>query len=248
VTATVSSAAPVRSARVNATGLLYGAVGGPNATSDLYTINPANGAATSVGPIGYAVTGMVFANGTLFGVTTSHSAASPRSLIRIDPATGAGTLVGSYGSCCQNIADIAFNPAKGKIFGWGEGPDDLVKIHKATGEADVAGDSGKSTFGDAMSFNSAGKLFAAIDGTCNPIYKVKTSTGEVSPGATLGAGPFGCGHTLNAGAFACDGSTFYASAGSFGSSADLVTVDVHSGAITTMGPSVNHLDALAWDC
>jgi CSLREA domain-containing protein len=229
---------------------LYGALGGSSTTSDLYTIDPATGTATSVGPIGYAVTGLAFdpTTGKLYGVTTGNSTSSPRSVITIDRKTGAGTVVGPFGGCCDNIADLAFKG--GKLFGWGEGPDDLVKIDKATGAATVVGNSGESTFGDAMSVDKNGILYAAIKGTSNNMYRVSMSTGALSSPVLLDGGPFPFTQ-LNAGSFACDGTTFFVSAPpgiSGGGVGDLVTVDVSTGAITTIGPTVAKLDAIAWYC
>jgi hypothetical protein len=230
---------------------LYGALGGSSTTSDLYTIDPTTGTATLVGPIGYAVTGLAFdpTTGKLYGVTTGNSTSSPRSVITIDRVTGAGTPVGPFGGCCDNIADLAFKG--GKLFGWGEGPDDLVKIDKATGAATVVGNSGRSTYGDAMSVDKNGILYAAIEGTSNNMYRVSMSTGAVSNPVLLDDGPFP-NTALNAGSFACDGTTFFASAppGSShgGGAGDLVTVDVSTGAITTIGPTVAKLDAIAWYC
>ena len=89
--------------------VLYAAQGSVTTTSDLYTIDPDTGAATSVGAIGFSLTGMAFrpSDGVLFGVTSNNSASNPRSLITIDPDTGAGTLVGALG-VTSGLADIAF--------------------------------------------------------------------------------------------------------------------------------------------
>jgi CSLREA domain-containing protein len=230
-------------------GVLYGARGGPLATSDLFTIDSSTGTGTSVGAIGYAVTGLAFdpTSDQLYGVTSRNSGTDPSSLITIDRSTGAGTLVGSLGGCCNVVADIAFD-SSGQLYGWGEGPDDLVRIDRGTGLATVVGDSKLGSFGDAMSFDKNGKLYVAPRGTGGKLYTASTSTGKVTSVITLAAGPFGSGYPLNAGAFACDGTTFFASNGSFGAAADLVTVNTKTGAINTIGSAPNNLDALAWLC
>jgi hypothetical protein len=65
----------------------------------------------------------------------------------------------------------------------------------------------------------------------------------------LADGPLGPGSAVNAGSFACDGTTFFAVVTVPGSgSAALVTIDVDTGAITTIGPTLPYLDALAWFC
>src|SRR5207237_3086687 len=62
-------------------GVLLGGRGGNQTTSNLYSIDRTAGTATSIGPIGFAITGMSFdpLNGTLYADTTSHSTANPTS-------------------------------------------------------------------------------------------------------------------------------------------------------------------------
>jgi hypothetical protein len=80
-------------APANADDNLYGATGSSKTPSSLYTIDPATGAATQVGEIGFNhVVSIDFhpITGVLYGISNSGP---DRSLITIDPATGAGTLV-----------------------------------------------------------------------------------------------------------------------------------------------------------
>ncbi len=66
------SAVLLASAGSSATsGVLYAAYGGSVAASDLYTVDPATAAISSVGPIGFSVTGLAVqpGTGTLYGVT-----------------------------------------------------------------------------------------------------------------------------------------------------------------------------------
>ena len=120
--ASAASAAPV----------LYGATGvaadDTLPASNLYTINPDTGAATSIGSIGEAITGLAFDNadgGKLYGVTGGvYLSGKERKLLRINPATGASTVVGSLGA--NEIEDIAFT-ALGQLYGWNETGDDLYR-------------------------------------------------------------------------------------------------------------------------
>jgi hypothetical protein len=253
VVATAAISAPSGSSRAASPDILYGALGGSNVTSDLYTIDPNTGVATPIGPIGDAVTGLAFdSGGTLYGTTSNNSGANPESLITIDTTTGDGTLVGPLGAECQRTAaDIAFSPG-GTLFGWCEGPDDLVTINTGTGEATVVGNSGLGTFGDAMSFHENGSLYAALRGTRGSLFKVNTDTGKVKAIGRISDPTFSGGNPLSAGAFGCDGSTFYAIEHDqpAGPTA-LVTVAVkgNRGRITTIGLTLDNMDALAWgDC
>lgn len=77
--------------------VLYGADGAAGNPSNLYILDPATGAITStVGPIGFAVTGLAIdpLTGILYGSTGQASPTSPGFLITINTTTGAGTIVG----------------------------------------------------------------------------------------------------------------------------------------------------------
>jgi hypothetical protein len=113
--------------------ILYAAKGGPSTASDLYTIDPVTGIGTSIGAIGYAVTGLCFdpTTGILYGVTSLNSAASPSSIITINIVTGAGTLVGAVGLACT-LGDIAFDSA-GNLYGFETCDHTLVVVNKSTG-------------------------------------------------------------------------------------------------------------------
>src|SRR3954454_10439196 len=98
-------------------GTLYGANGqNGNPATNLYILDPTTGAPLStVGPIGFAVSGMSFdpLNGVLYGATAPRGT-STRQLITINPSTGAGTLVGALGVA---IDELAF-AQNGTLSGW----------------------------------------------------------------------------------------------------------------------------------
>lgn len=89
---------------------------GPHHASMLYVVQPATGAATAVGPIGFAeVDVLAFApNGSLYGV--GKNAADKWVLLKIDLASGAGTAVGPTGLDVP-FQDIAFR-SDGTLFGY----------------------------------------------------------------------------------------------------------------------------------
>ena len=99
--------------------LLFGADGSGGNPSNLYIIDPATGGvASTVGAIGFAVTGLAFdpTTGVLYG-STSGAGATSSLLLPIDIATGAGTVVGDFGVGASPMADIAFDP-DGNLYGW----------------------------------------------------------------------------------------------------------------------------------
>lgn len=122
---------------------LYAAKGCLLTTSDLYSVNPSTAACTSIGAIGYAISGMTYhpVKEIMYAATSAYSAASPNSLIRIDLATGAGTVIGPLGiNADSQIGDLTVRP-DGVLMGLGEmatGSTDsgvLFTINTTTGAA-----------------------------------------------------------------------------------------------------------------
>ena len=237
-----ASAAPV----------LYGATGvradDSLPASNLYTLDPATGTATSVGSIGKPITGLAFDvadGGKLYGVTAGvYLDGKERQLLRIDPATGASTVVGSLGA--NEIEDIAFT-ALGQLYGWNETGDDLYSINKATGALTKVGESnfGVSS-GDGLAFDRNGWLWGALDGDYGNLYTLNPSTGAVAKGARLTNSPNKTGNLISSADFACDGQTLYGVVNDFGGATNLVTIDTATGVITNKGSSIDGLDSIAW--
>src|SRR3954452_1753568 len=199
--ASAASAAPV----------LYGATGvaadDSLPASNLYTINPATGAATSIGSIGKPITGLAVDaadGGKLYGVTGGvYLSGKERKLLRINPATGASTVVGSLGA--NEIEDIAFT-ALGQLYGWNETGDDLYSINKATGALTKVGESNLTlSYGGGIAFDRNGWLWAARDGDYGPLSRIDPATGTVTKGVKLNGTPNKTGNLISSADFACDG-------------------------------------------
>jgi hypothetical protein len=124
-------------------GLLYAAPGRGGTPGDLYTIDPTDGTATTVGPVGFPVGAMAFGPGcTLWAVTSSNDPAINGRLLTIDTATGQGTFVAllldAGATPYRSIAGIAFRGSV--LYGWvadgsqSGGPNnELVTIDTSTG-------------------------------------------------------------------------------------------------------------------
>lgn len=235
---------------------LFAAKAGPSTTSDLYSVDPVTGAMTSIGPIGFAVTGLAAdpTTGILYGSTSGNSAASPHSIITIDKATGAGTLVGDLGlGVGHNAADICFD-ATGQLWGWdSHGNSDntigLISIDKATGAAVHVGSPGLITNGDAMDFDAGGVLWLFPQGAgaayLTTYYTVNTATGAITdqfPPNHVGFGPIS--GDLVAGSVD-ETDVFYAILK--GASVRLITIATATGTITNIATLQANTDALAWD-
>jgi hypothetical protein len=78
----------------------------PDAPGTLYSVNTSSGFATAIGPIGFEVAAMDFAQGTMYGFTTDSR------IITINTATGAGTVLVS--ETPQGVKVYAVTPTTGE--------------------------------------------------------------------------------------------------------------------------------------
>ncbi|GMG85564.1 hypothetical protein LNKW23_47870 [Paralimibaculum aggregatum] len=87
--------------------VLYGA---DAVSGELLSVDRSTGAATPIGPIGYAnIAGLAFApDGTLYGVSRSPGTPAVSTLVSIDTVTGAGTAVGVLNF--EGVDGLAFAP------------------------------------------------------------------------------------------------------------------------------------------
>ncbi len=215
--------------------ILYGAFGAAATTSDLYTIDPATGTPTAIGPIGFAMTGLAFdpSDGTLWGATSNNSAAHPGSLITVDPVTGAGTFVGTFS---DTLSDLACD-SSGNLYGYtATTPRKLASVDKATAALTLIGASaieGPLDFVDDV-------LYAVSNRNPSHVYTVDPSTGVQTLVSTVTGFHF-------PGAISWNGTTMFVADTNF--SGTLWTVDLNSGAGIFIGnvpgPS-GKIDAIAW--
>jgi Ca2+-binding RTX toxin-like protein len=233
--------------------VLYGADGAQgNPSTNLYRLDPATGAVLqTVGPIGFPITGLAVdpTTRTLYGSTgRGPSGAGNGRLVSIDKSTGAGTLIGDLRPDPDDeaAADITFTP-DGTLFGWLEpDSDDLVTINKGTGAATIVGESGENTFGSGLASNAAGTLYYAGYGDAGPLHTVNRGTGATTVATTLNGTT---NDAIAALAFDAAGTLFGVRLDSTPatSTAELITIDPASGAISVRGPSVNRLDAIVFE-
>ncbi|MCI0457349.1 MAG: DUF4394 domain-containing protein [Gemmataceae bacterium] len=224
--------------------VLYGADGSGGNPSNLYIINPATGAVQqTVGPIGFGVTGLAFdpTTGTLYGST--GAASRTQGLITINLTTGAGTLVGEFNLGGETMADIAFDSA-GNLFGWAEpGSDDLFSINKATGAATSVGESGLATALSGLAISPSGTVFF---GGANSVNGLGLVSLDPTTGAVTGSVPFTSALNVGLGLSFNDTGVLFGIERVDTTNRNLVTINTTTGALTTVGPTVNNLDALAF--
>jgi Ca2+-binding RTX toxin-like protein len=223
---------------------LYGADGSGGNPSNLYEIDRNSGAVVrTIGPIGFSVTGLAIHPETaeLYGSTGGADPNDPGSTIKIDKASGDGTLIGDQIPATQfGAADITFT-SDGTLYGWSEESDDLVTINVASGAATVVGDSGESTAGSGLSASPADTLFFTGFNDNGDLSTVSRTTGLLTTVATLDGT---VGDAINALAFD-DGGTLLGSRRLNNQiDRDLIRINTSSGDVTSLGPSVDRLDAI----
>jgi hypothetical protein len=227
---------------------LYAAQGNNNASA-LYTVDPTTGVATSVAPIGMAITGLAYnaTTSTLYGVTTPNSPVSPQSLVTIDTTTGTPTVIGPLAvpaGSSQTIAEIEFD-GSGNLWGWSESGDHLVEIDTATG-ALTDFPNFISTAGDGMTWDPAiNTMWIMPNGIGGNYYSLNLATGEPTLVGTLSGSSFG--GQVSAAGQSCDGNTTFGIAQ--GNPSGLITVNYSTGVVTDVGSTtVNTIDGLAVAC
>lgn len=158
--------------------------------SDLYTLNTATGAETSIGPIGYAVSALARRDDTtLFGITAQDDPTTgTTTLLVIDKATGAGTEVGPLGltldSSLPGVHDAELLNGVLYVsyfgtFGLGELGNDLATVDQDTGAATFVGIMVDPDQTGALCFASSGGFWHApypqAFGTTYHLFSVDTS-------------------------------------------------------------------------
>ncbi|HJR79083.1 MAG TPA: hypothetical protein VJ821_03355 [Anaerolineales bacterium] len=176
--------------------------------SQLFRIDPASGARSIIGSMGYgnvnALT--VASNGTMYAATVSGV------FLRINKATGAGTLLGSFGSGIGSSGDLAIrsdNTMYAAVTRSGTSNNWLARININTGQATLVGDMGASGVfgldfmdGELYGVTSNGRLLRIDPATGGSTYiqtfsasfgGLSTATGDVIslPGAATLVSPSG---------------------------------------------------------
>lgn len=230
------------------TDVLYGALGGSSTTSNLYTIDPGTAVATSVGAIGFAMTGLSFrpADSVLFGATSNNSSANPASLVTIDTSTGAGTLVGAFSiSGGGTLADIAFR-SDNTLYGYGSVTRKLYTVNTSTGAATQVSATAvpPAAFGFATGFDTGGTLYTFPKGDAGIFYIVDPATAALTAQPTLSGSPLSPLGQISAGKF--DSSDVFWATITASGVTWLATIDVGTAVITGVATTTSLMDALAW--
>jgi hypothetical protein len=237
---------------------LFGASGSNGVNGELVILNPATGAvATDIGPLvdgvgnPFSITGLAFQPGTgaLFGATSNLSPTDPRFLVSINPATGRVTPIGPFNAANGNpFGDISFDPTSGKLFGANAVGGALYTINLATGAATRISSSNTpittGSSGHGFAVDASGTLLTTPDSAFGNLYTYNKTTGSATIVAPLSGPPLD--GAINALSF--DNGVLFGVNNNqgFPSQTHLITINPTTGAITDIGPSLNDLDAIAF--
>lgn len=231
--------------------ILYGATaGGEGAASALYTIDPATGAATAVGAgIGFGRCSALEASdaGILYAACTS--ALGSRVLVRVDRTTGVGTEIGPLGLQVGNVTDMSFAP-DGTLYGYvnvNQGNPILLTIDTTDGSASSVGNPTTGGGGNALAFGGS-VLYHAGDDSLSTIDPTDASSAlecaltfpETLPGARLNA------MDENPAAGVLFASARVPEVPEGEPQSFLATMDPTTCAVTSIGATVDDLDAIAF--
>jgi hypothetical protein len=142
--------------------------------------------------------------------------------------------------------DIAFRPSDGKLFGYSGGS--IYTINTATGAATLVGNTGNFPLGNALAFSPGNILYTANE---TELDIVNQSTGVLTTAVFLNYGSaFGPDQSrANGMKFNPSNGTLYASVvngGNPGGAWSLATINISTGVVTRIGPTVPGLDAIAF--
>jgi hypothetical protein len=216
----------------------------------IFDVDPVTGAATNPRNSGIVSLNGIASGpgGTLYGLSSFISPASPNSLYRIDPRTGAATLVGRTGLSRIVEGDLTFDPRSGFLYGLANEvlpsqKGELFRIDPTTGAATVVGilDPPFSEDPSAMAFGPDGTLYvldlASFGGR---LLTVDRDTAAVLNEVVL-QHPVTEFLGRQAGmSFDPQSGVFYVATGGLAATdgtRSLYTLDVSSGALTMVGPT-----------
>ena len=228
--------------------------------SSLYRINPANGDAILVGPIGFnGVTGLaLLPDGRLVASANADTDSKIAVLIEIDMDTGAGSLIGTLGDDnnpgeCGRMPDIALNSVSGQLYGYADSCnadiEGLFIINPDNADATSVGPSG---------FNGGGNGLAIRPGTSDIFGTPIDASGLITLDPATGAGtviPASSGNVpnrINAMDFNPETGELYGSfmdvnnTVGFGVANYLVTISTSDGNTELVGLTVPGLDAIVF--
>jgi hypothetical protein len=222
--------------------VLYVAEGG-GVPATLWRVDPATLTAVPIGPVGFSITAMArHPNGTIYAAEATALMFGPRNLLTINPTTGAGTPIGLMqdgGGTLHTIPDMTFVGTR--LIGMNGPGSATVEIMPATGLVVPQGPTPTNPGGGIATDPTGLVLWADLFG--GNLNAVNPTNGAITTGPPLA----GATNTrINAMTY-LEGVLYGvdANSGAPGSGADLVTINIGTGAITHLMTLPIDVDAIA---
>jgi len=169
------------------------AADGKGVSGSLWELDPDTGAATEIGPIGYAIDAMAMSpDGVLYAVTwQSPTNAITAKLLVIDTDTGAGSEIADLQVAGTNgqqmrIDDMAFVGTE--LFGWSLNYARAVKVDTQTGDVDVLATNADivTGIGEGFAADKNDTAYAQLQSANGALWDVDTVLETWTAGTNLG--------------------------------------------------------------
>jgi len=219
---------------------LYGLAGGPSSIAIFYSIDPATGTATEIGPTGFErCSAMDFGpSGILYATCERPGTPTP-----IAPPQAPAEHAAAHGAADRSTVRAEEGPFLGDV---------LIRIDPATGLGTEIGETGCNNTVPGMSIRSSDGLIFASCFYRNPppggpdpfqfgLVTIDPATGATTPIGQFSAAPFFGNGGGNGLAFAADG-TLYLAASTTSSIHEYYEVDTTTGVATLAGNLVYDYD------
>jgi len=170
-------------------------------------------------------------NGTLYGVSQGEVNDGPSSgkLYTILLSNGAPSLIANLTTFVHVEGDIAIDPTTNELYAVDGSGGPLFKVNKANGQCTTVGTVGTTLDLSAMTFDSAGNLYA-VDSFTSTLLTINKSTGAIVNSVTLTPAVNG---EIGGLAFDTGDVNLYFAGGTSGV---LYRLNKTSGAVVTIGP------------
>ena len=246
----VSTASPSTAQTLDAASVRTLAEGGSEGIGgSLYSVELKSGSASLVAPIRLngasplGITGMAVhpLTGVMYGITSPLSRTNPHSLVIINPETGDAQMVGPLRLAGS---DIAFN-RMGILFTWLPETHQLGVVNLETGNVTAIGNPGQAGPPAGLAIDSTGTAYITAKGATGSVDTVDIATGAIKVGPPLKGAPFDS--TINSMTFTPSGLLLAVNSNQGSPAATrLITINVGTGAVSTIGNLPDDTDALAF--
>jgi hypothetical protein len=212
----------------------------------LYSLDPANGAASLIGPTGFSnISAIEFGNnGVLYAAATRTDYEQVRVLITVDPCTGKGTELAQTFPITAPLKDLAARDSDGAMFAVSLF-DTLLAVDPVTGTLSTIG---QTEFADdsGLAFDTTDSLyFGRVFDFIGTLFSLDPATAETlqTRSLSLPSGVMAL-HALDTDP--ADGKLFAVLGVEIGNGKRLATISSATGAVTVLGSTNSSISSLAF--